>query len=50
MNIQKLNLKMLFGHDSCTKIMYSDASSTGYAAYEVSAKHRVIHGMWSSAV
>ena len=42
-----LNTKDIFESHKCTKIVYSDASSTGFAAYEVSTINGISHGMWS---
>ena len=46
-NIKLINSKDIFESQKCTKIVFSDASSTGYAGYEVSTVNGVSHGMWA---
>ena len=46
-NLSVLNTKDIFESHKCTKIVYSDASSTGFAGYEVSTINGISHGMWS---
>ena len=46
-NLSVLNTKYIFELHKCTKIVYSDASSTGFAGYEVSTVNDISHGMWS---
>ena len=46
-NLNRLNLKRIFDQENCTKIIYSDASSSGFAGYEVSTINGLVHGMWS---
>ena len=43
----RLNAKYIFELHKCTKIVHSDASSTGFAGYEVSTVNDISHGMWS---
>ena len=31
----------------CTKVVYSDASATGYAGYEVNTNNDISHGVWT---
>ena len=42
-----LNFKDLFESHKCTKIVYSDASSTGYAGFEISTINGISHGLWT---
>ena len=46
-NIRYLNCKRMFGANRCSKIIYRDASSSGYAGFQVSTINKVVHGMWS---
>ena len=46
-NLELLNSEDLFEAHKCTKIVYSDASSTGYAGYEISNINGISHGLWS---
>lgn len=46
-NLDSLNTKRMFESHKCTKVVFSDASSTGYAGYEVSTTNGISHGMWS---
>ena len=46
-NLNRLNLKRIFDQENCTKIIYSDASSSGFAGNEVSTINGLVHGMWS---
>ncbi|XP_053391932.1 uncharacterized protein LOC128554660 [Mercenaria mercenaria] len=45
-NIGIINNRKLFELHRCSKIVYSDASRTGYAGYEVSTVTGVSHGIW----
>lgn len=40
-----MNNKYIFNSYKCTKIIYSDASNTGYVGYENITVNRVSHGM-----
>ena len=42
-----MNFKDLFEAHKCTKIVYSDASSAGYAEYEISTINGISHGLCS---
>ena len=44
-NIIHLNCKRRFCANRCSKIIYSDASSSGYAGFQVSTINKVVHGM-----
>ena len=48
-NMRLINTKSIFEAQKCTKIVFSDASATGYAGYEVSTVNGISHGMWSQA-
>lgn len=46
-NLHEVNIKY-FNHDvSCQRIVYSDASNTGYGGYSVENPFSIAHGMWS---
>lgn len=46
-NLTVLNMKDIYESHKCTKIVYSDASATGYAGYEVNTINGISHGVWS---
>ena len=46
-NIKHLNCKRMFCANSWSKIIYSDASASGYAGFQDSTRNKVVHGMWS---
>ena len=46
-NIKHLNFKRMFSVHSFSKIIFSDASSTGFAGYQVAMLNGVSHGMWA---
>ena len=46
-NIKLLNCKRMFSVHSFSKIIFSDASSTGFAGYQVAMFNVVSHGMWA---
>ena len=46
-NLQVLNTKDIYESHKCTRIVYSDASASGYAGYEVSTINGISHGIWS---
>ena len=46
-NIKHLNCKRMFSVHSFSKIIFSDASSTGLAGYQVAILNGVSHGMWA---
>lgn len=46
-NLEALNRKNLHESHKCSKIVFSDASATGYAGYEVSTINGISHGLWS---
>ena len=46
-NIKHLNCKRMFSVHSFSKIIFSDASSTGFAGYQVAMLNGVSHGMWA---
>ena len=45
-------MKDIYESHKCTKIVYSDASATGYAGYEINTCtiNGISHGMWSQRV
>lgn len=45
-NLEKVNTRNISDSDKYSKIVYSDASTTGYAGYEVNTANGVSHGMW----
>ena len=45
--LNSLNVRQLNVIGSCSKIVYSDASATGYAGYVVSTINGVSHGTWT---
>ena len=47
-NLQNLNIKDIYESHKSTKIVYSDASSTGFAGYEVNTINGISHGVWSA--
>jgi len=47
-NLGAINSRSITESYKCSKIVFSDASSTGYAGYEVHAANDVSHGMWSA--
>ena len=46
-NLNNLNIKDIYESNKCSKIVYSDASSTGFAGYEVNTAIGMSYGMWS---
>ena len=44
----QLNRKSLQCIKTCSRIVYSDASNTGYAGYEVNTYKGIVHGVWDS--
>ena len=46
-NIKHLNCKRIISVHSFSKIIFSDASSTGFAGYQVAVLNGVSHGMWA---
>ena len=46
-NIRYLNCKKMFSVSSFSQIIYSDASATGYAGYQIYTLNKAVHGMWS---
>ncbi|XP_068204679.1 uncharacterized protein [Palaemon carinicauda] len=46
-SLSELNIKHTNVSFQCSKIVYSDASSTGFAGYAVSAKTGISYGTWS---
>lgn len=46
--IDSINSKNIFESYRCTKVVYSDASSTGFAGYIVTAADDISHGSWSA--
>ena len=44
----QLNKKSLKCLNTCSRIVYSDASNSGYAGYEVNTYKGIVHGMWDS--
>lgn len=47
-NLKDLNIKDIYESHKCSKIVYSDASSSGYGGYEVNTPNGVAHGLWSA--
>ncbi|MCG7876850.1 MAG: DNA N-6-adenine-methyltransferase [Candidatus Thiodiazotropha endolucinida] len=48
-NIFEINIRHLQSQSFCSKIVYSDASHSGYGGYEVQTVNGVSHGQWSLA-
>ena len=46
-NLKLINRKDIFESTKCSKIVFSDASSTGYGGYEVNTVNGICHGMWN---
>jgi len=46
-HLKIINIRSLAISHGCTRIVYSDASSTGLAGYEVEMQSRVVHDTWS---
>ena len=46
-NIKKINVRKLKSYNVCSKIVYSDASHSGYASYEYQSTNGIAHGQWS---
>ena len=48
-NLDNMNVSKLDIRKECSKIVYSDASSTGFGGYTVDAAEQSVHGMWASS-
>ena len=48
-NIDQLSSCPINFSPSCSKIVYSDASSTGFGAYVVDSNYGIMHGQWSES-
>ena len=46
-HLGKLNFRDISESHKCSKIVYSDASSTGYADYEINTVNGISHVEWS---
>lgn len=46
-NLLLLNIKDMLESHKCSKIVYSDASSTGFGGYEVTTINGTAHDIWS---
>ena len=46
--LECLNVRNLNGAGSCSRVVYSDASGTGFAGYEIGTINRVSHGTWTA--
>ena len=46
-NVQFLNGRSIWFNSGTTRVVYSDASSTGYGGYVVELGNEVVHGHWS---
>ena len=46
-NVQLLNGKPIWFSPGTTRIVYSDASSSGYGGYVVELGNEIVHGQWS---
>ncbi|KAL5020241.1 hypothetical protein ScPMuIL_003133, partial [Solemya velum] len=46
-NIDVLNERSFCNYLKCSKIVYSDASNSGFAGYEMATINGVAHGTWS---
>ena len=46
--LESLNVRYLDVAGSCSRIVYSDASGTGFAGYEVGTLNGVSHGTWNA--
>ena len=47
-HLGKLNIKDIFESYKCSKIVYSDASTTGFAGYEINTVNGISHWVWTS--
>ncbi|XP_060076460.1 uncharacterized protein LOC132556090 [Ylistrum balloti] len=46
-NVNNINVKTLSEVEKCSKIIYSDASGSGFGGYEVNTVNGVAHGVWT---
>ena len=46
-NVQFLNGRSILFNSGTTRVVYSDASNTGYGGYVVELGNEVVHGHWS---
>ena len=46
-NIRSINRKKMFCINKCSKMIFSDASASGFAGFQVSTVNKVVHGIWS---
>ena len=46
-NVQLLSGKPIWFSSGTTRIVYSDASSSGYSGYVVELRNEIVHGQWS---
>lgn len=46
-NLRDMNIRKFTNSNACSRIVYSDASCTGFAGYEVNTFNGVAHGIWS---
>jgi hypothetical protein len=46
-NLNLLNFKDIFQSTRCSKVVFSDASNSGYAGYEVNTLNGMSHGVWN---
>ena len=47
-NIELTNSRNVFESHTCSKVVYSDASHTGFSGYEISTINGISHGVWNS--
>lgn len=47
-NLFYLNSRKIIYDPSCSRIVYSDASGTGFGGYIVHTQHSEVHGMWTA--
>ena len=46
-SVKNINVRQLKSYKVCSKVVYSDASHSGYAGYEVQSISGIAHGQWS---
>ena len=46
-NIRSINRKKMFCIIKCSTMIFSDASASGFAGFQVSTLNKVEHGIWS---
>ena len=46
-NIRSINRKKMFCIIKCSTMIFSDASASGFAGFQVSTLNKVVHDIWS---